>query len=61
MIEFVRRDNHITAMEIAREIGISHRKVQENMAKLKEMGILKRIGPAKGGHWEIYRKERANS
>jgi len=23
------------------------------LASLKEKGILKRIGPAKGGHWEI--------
>ena len=56
IIELVRRDNYITANEIAREIGISHRKVQENMAKLKERGILKRIGPAKGGYWEVIQK-----
>lgn len=53
IIELVRRDKYITAFVIAKEIDISHRKVQENMAKLKEMGILKRIGPAKGGHWQI--------
>ena len=56
IIELVRRDNYITAYEIAKRIDISHRKVQENMAKLKEMGILKRIGPAKGGHWEVVQK-----
>ncbi|MBE0637938.1 MAG: winged helix-turn-helix transcriptional regulator [Bacteroidales bacterium] len=58
IIELVRRDMYITAFVIAKEIGISHRKVQENMAKLKEMGILKRIGPAKGGHWQIIDKQK---
>ncbi len=27
--------------------------VEYNIGKLKEREILKRIGPAKGGHWEI--------
>ncbi len=49
IIELVVENNFITANEIAKEIGISHRKVQENMAKLKEMGILKRIDPRQGG------------
>jgi ATP-dependent DNA helicase RecG len=38
---------------MAKEIGISQRKVEENLAKLKILGKLKRIGPAKGGHWEV--------
>jgi len=57
IIELVGRDKYITASEIAREIGISHRKVQENMAKLKEVGSLKRIGSAKGGHWQLIDKD----
>jgi len=56
IIELVGGDNYITAYEIGKSIGISQRKVQENMAKLKEIGILKRIGPAKGGHWQIIDK-----
>jgi ATP-dependent DNA helicase RecG len=34
-------------------VGISQMKVKENIPKLKVLGILKRIGPAKGGHWQI--------
>ena len=56
IIELVGGDSYITAYEIGKSIGISLRKVQENIAKLKEMGILKRIGPAKGGHWQIIDK-----
>ena len=39
--------------EIAENIGISKRKVLDNINKLKNRGLIKRIGPAKGGHWEI--------
>jgi len=46
-------NQNITAADLEKEIGISHRKIQENIAKLKEKGVLKRIGPAKGGHWEV--------
>jgi len=27
--------------------------VEKNIKKLKEKGLLKRIGPAKGGHWDV--------
>ena len=29
--------------------------VKEYLEKLKKKGFLKRIGPAKGGHWEVIR------
>jgi ATP-dependent DNA helicase RecG len=34
-------------------LQISLRKTKENIAKLKAMGFLRRIGPAKGGYWQI--------
>lgn len=32
---------------------LSKKTVEYNMEKLKEKGIINRIGPDKGGHWEI--------
>lgn len=43
----------ISAREISEIIGLSHRKTQENIKKLKDKGKLKRIGFAKGGYWEL--------
>lgn len=43
----------ISARELATHVGISSRKIEENIAKLKQMGWLQRVGPAKGGYWEI--------
>lgn len=49
----VRKNKKISAREIAEIIGISPRAVEKNIALLKKEGILKRVGSAKGGHWEI--------
>jgi len=38
---------------MAAQIGISSRAVEKHIAALKSRGLLKRIGPAKGGHWEL--------
>ena len=43
----------ISAKELADAIGISSRAVEKHLSKLKEKGILKRIGPAKGGYWKV--------
>jgi ATP-dependent DNA helicase RecG len=56
ILEIIIRDPLISANKISDEIGISSRKVEENIKKLKEKGIIKRIGPAKGGHWEVIKR-----
>jgi ATP-dependent DNA helicase RecG len=56
IIDSIKADNPITARTLALKIGISQRKVEENLAKLKNLGIPKRIGSAKGGHWKIIDK-----
>ena len=35
---------------------ISRRAITNNTNKLKEMGLIKRVGSAKGGFWEITKK-----
>lgn len=42
-----------SASSIAKEVGIAQRNVQEYLKQLQAEGIIRRIGPAKGGHWEI--------
>ena len=53
IIESIIRNNKITTKQLADKVGISQRKIKDNIQKLKEKGILQRIGPAKGGRWEI--------
>ena len=53
MLQLIKVNPYITANKISIQIGISQRKVQLNISKLKAMNILKRVGPDKGGYWEI--------
>ena len=53
IIELINKNPYFSSRELAPLVGISQRKIQENIAKLKEQGIIKRIGSPKGGHWEI--------
>ena len=43
----------IKTHEIAQKTGLSQRTVEKMIAILKKEGVLKRIGPDKGGHWEV--------
>ena len=49
----MQQNKTISAKELSVLVGISHRKIQENISWLKEKGLIKRIGPDKGGYWEI--------
>jgi ATP-dependent DNA helicase RecG len=53
----IRKDEHITTNTIAETIGISVKGIEWQISKLKEEGIIKRIGPDKGGHWEVINDE----
>ena len=53
ILELLSQNPRMAAPELAEIVGISKRKIEQNVAILKRMGRLKRIGPAKGGHWEI--------
>ncbi len=39
--------------ELADNIGLTEDGVKYHLNKLKEMGVIQRIGPDKGGHWEV--------
>lgn len=43
----------LTIAELASALGISNRTIERNLQKLQQDGRLRRIGPAKGGHWEV--------
>ena len=43
----------ISAREIAEALGLTSRAVEKQIAALKAAGRLRRVGPAKGGHWEV--------
>ncbi|OGS20736.1 MAG: ATP-dependent DNA helicase [Elusimicrobia bacterium RIFOXYA2_FULL_39_19] len=52
----IQQNNNITIRELSKILKISGRAVINNINTLKATGNLKRIGPDKGGHWEILKK-----
>lgn len=53
ILELIAVNTTISTQEMADSIGISRRAIAKIIAKLQTEGILRRIGPDKGGHWEI--------
>jgi ATP-dependent DNA helicase RecG len=53
LLELIRRDPTITGSRMAKSTGLSRRGIEWNLDALKKQGVLKRVGPTKGGHWEV--------
>jgi len=53
ILKLVAQNKTVSMSKMAKNIGISKRKVLDNINKLKNYGLLKRIGPAKGGYWKV--------
>jgi len=49
----MQQDKKINAVQIAEKLELSPRAVEMQIANLKKAGCLKRVGPDKGGHWEV--------
>ena len=53
IIDIIRTNAKISAAEIAMQLGVSSRAIEKRLKTLRENGIIRRIGPDKGGHWEV--------
>ena len=53
ILNMLSKDGFLSAASLARRIGISPKAVEKHLANLKTAGLLRRIGPDKGGHWEV--------
>ena len=53
ILELIVASPDITLSEMATRLGMTRNGVDKNIRKLKDQGIIRRVGPDKGGHWEI--------
>jgi ATP-dependent DNA helicase RecG len=58
ILELIKNNPSISKKEMSKTIGIRPSSIDKNITTLKEKGYLKRVGPAKGGHWEIINKKK---
>ena len=52
IIELMKVNPKISAKKLSNEVGISVRKIEENIAKLKKLNLLARVGGTRG-YWEV--------
>ena len=57
ILQLIRDDNKISAADIAKTISVARRTVERHIKDLREEGVLIRRGSARGGIWEVVKKE----
>ena len=53
IIYFMKKDKFITTIKLSDKLNISTTAIEKNIKKLSSLELIKRVGPAKGGHWEV--------
>ena len=53
ILRLIGENSAITIEEIANAAGLSVAGVEKNIKVLKQQKLLERIGPDKGGHWDV--------
>ena len=49
----IRSNPNVTMAELAKATGLSAKGVEKNIRILREENVIRRVGPDKGGHWEV--------
>ena len=53
ILTLIEMDNQISIPELSKNIGVTERTIERNLGKLQQDHLLKRVGGAKGGYWQI--------
>ncbi|BFU89321.1 MAG: hypothetical protein NTAFB01_05080 [Nitrospira sp.] len=53
IVQSMKNNPRVTVSELAKHLHLSTTAIEKNIHYLKTQGYVKRVGPAKGGHWEV--------
>ena len=53
LLDMLRLDGMLTAVRIAQTYSISTRQAERLLISFKKKNLIRRVGPDKGGHWEV--------
>jgi ATP-dependent DNA helicase RecG len=56
ILDIIARKPGSTRKELAEATGVSDNGIKYHLRRMQKNGVLRRIGPDKGGHWEVVRK-----
>lgn len=57
IVEFIRSNPKYSAKQMSGLLGLTQKTVQRYLKELQYKNIIKRIGPANGGYWQINKKK----
>ena len=53
IVEIIIGNPNVTIPEIARQLNLNPRGIAKHFKVLQDKGVIRRVGPDKGGHWEV--------
>ena len=53
VFDIIAKNSKVTSAKIAEALGLSTNTVSSRIRTLKEKNLIRRVGPDKGGHWEV--------
>ena len=56
IVALIMQNNHATYASLSRDCGCSVPTIQRRLHVLQQERVLRRVGPDRGGHWEIVSK-----
>lgn len=56
IIQLIKVNPQITSRAIAQKLSMAHSGVAKHLRNMQNSGIIRRVGPQKGGHWEVIEK-----
>ncbi len=56
IIALIKGNKYITRKQLSEECKVSVETIKRDIRKLRQLDFIKRIGPDKGGYWEVINK-----
>ena len=55
IVEIIIGNPNVTIPEVAKKLDLNPRGIAKHFKTLQDKGVIRRVGPDKGGHWEVIR------
>ena len=56
ILDLLRKNSKKSRNKLSEELNISEATIKRELSYLSSIGLITRIGPDKGGHWEVIEK-----
>lgn len=53
IVDIIEANPYVTISQVAQQLNLNTRGIAKHFKNLQVQGIIRRVGPDKGGHWEV--------